>query len=187
MLGKHFNAMDPQTLEERREKQRVAVAYVLTEFRNLLRGDRFDCDRHGDQLRIDGDRIGLFDHGGLAVKQPSVEDKKALAEVMKQVRARGSFSEFPETLQSVIDSKRNNNQSGAEYLLHIQRGILAMSDFLKLLEPSDYVDIVKSLVVNNDIDLTFRRALGISWFTRLFFKIQPQRITYYSSQTQKCT
>ena len=167
VLGEHFNSLQPSNTDERDEKKRVAKAYVLAELRNLLRGDRFDCDRHGDQLRIDRNQIGIFDHGGLARNPPSDEDKRQLGKIISETKKRGSFAEFSSVLQESVQTERRLEESSKQYLLHIQRGMLAMSDFLDMLEPHDYTEILKSLALNNDIDPIFRKALGITRLTNL--------------------
>ena len=162
VLGPHFNELEADSPSGALEKKKVAKAYLLTEFRNLLSGDRFDCDRHGYQLRVDGEQIGLFDHGGLALSSPTVSDKRKLAKVLTKVRELGSFSHFNDELQVAIESEQSGDSDSSNYLTHVQRGVLALSDFLEQLEPKDYRDIFEGLATNGDIDPIFRQALGIS-------------------------
>ena len=176
VLGEHFNDLRPSNTDERNERKRVAQAYVLAELRNLLSGDRFDCDRHGDQLRIDKNQIGIFDHGGLARNPPSEEDKRQLGKIISETKKRGSFAEFSSVLQESIQIESRLEESSKKYLLHIQRGMLAMSDFLDLLEPQDYTEILKALALNNDIDPIFRKALGITRLTSLLNAVRRPEV-----------
>ena len=63
--GEHFNDLPEKTKEQQAYKKAVAKAIFTTELYTLLQMGPIDSDRHGAQVRVDGSKITLFDHGAI--------------------------------------------------------------------------------------------------------------------------
>ncbi len=63
--GEHFNDLPEKTKEQQAYKKAVAKAIFTTELYTLLQMGPIDSDRHGAQVRVNGSKITLFDHGAI--------------------------------------------------------------------------------------------------------------------------
>ncbi|MEZ4749211.1 MAG: AarF/UbiB family protein [Bdellovibrionota bacterium] len=162
--GVHFNDLPERTAKQKARKRDIARAYVALEISRILRGEKFDHDRHGAQLKIDGNKIYLFDFGAMATDDqlPTTEDRKVLAEVLyeglksfKSELGTGDHA-FGDYLFKLIQDKTEKG-GASDYLIRVQKGVIALGDFFKYLKPGDLEDVVKGVIqegqVHSDIVL----------------------------------
>lgn len=158
--GEHFNDLAADTPEAKQFKQDAAVAQLTAELYLRLSGKAVDHDRHGAQQRIEGNTIGVFDHGGQAVEAPNTEQKRLLAEVItKALKSHiGVLGLNKKPLgQALTDSikEAGTTPERREYLAELQRDILALGDFAKELNGLDQKQLVQikdAIFQTGDVD-----------------------------------
>lgn len=149
--GEEFNSLPNSMAGEKALRKAVAKAIFELELSNILRGQHFDCDRHGNQLRILFDAttkhitIGLYDFGEMSTIEPTKEDILQLNEII-----RTSLWEMfvGKTLnQHVTEHIRRLSQEGKniDYLIRVQKALLALQDFQKELSQSDLLEIMQNI------------------------------------------
>lgn len=85
VYGTEFNELPNQTSEDKEIRRAIAKAVITVELINILRGDCFDSDRHGNQLRHQNHQLGLYDFGEMSLQPPSEVELKQLAKVLSDV------------------------------------------------------------------------------------------------------
>lgn len=132
-------------------KQAVAYAVVKTELLNILKGNRFDCDRHGNQLRIQ--RIGnllevkLYDFGEMALDLPNQAQLSVLKLLINHcfnVVYNNQELNIYEIFESLI-KKYHPDSIEVDYLTRLQKAVLALNDFAQYLTKSDFKDIISNI------------------------------------------
>jgi len=189
MKGPTFNDLPSTTPEEALHKRQVAKAILYVELRNILSGNAFCPDRHGRNIRVDGNSVGHFDHGavhavvrdkkgnevnplhseealvsGGTVEIPGANrtEKLQLAEALYS-----SFTQLSEgqplavVLHNEIEKARAATGETPDYLIRVERALLAMNDCFKCLDSKgqDIKDILGGLLLNGDIDPVITAAL----------------------------
>ncbi len=147
--GQHFNDLPIKTLEEKAFKQAVAKAIFCVELSILLQGKEIDSDRHGAQVRIEGDNITMFDHGAmefvLPPKEkrnddetlqptsfiPTEENKECLIHIISDVvKEKKRGRSFKELLLQRMDSQCIEPQNRL-FISTIKRSLLALNDYIE--------------------------------------------------------
>ncbi len=187
MKGPTFNDLPANTPEEALQKRHVAKAIVYVELRNILSGNAFCVDRHGRNIRVDGSSVGHFDHGavhavvrdnkgnpvhplqaeqalvgGGSVEIPGAThtEKLQLAEALHSAYTQLSGGKpLAVVLHNEIEKARAATGETPEYLIRVERALLALNDCFKGLTGQDMKDILGSLYLNGDIDPTITGAL----------------------------
>lgn len=162
MHGQHFNDLPEQTEQQQARKKAIATACVTAELLTILKGGVFDHDRHGAQLRIDdANNIGLFDHGAMEIHPPSEEDKQVLARVLFHTLASyQSGTPLSEVLYDQINQIRETTGTSPDYLVRVERGLLALSDFLRYIQPEDVPAILVGIYHTGQIDPTIQQEVA---------------------------
>lgn len=135
--GARFN-----DLPDTEERRRLAEAYFRFELEQILSGRRFDHDRHGSQILVDGRQIAILDHGGLALNEPTSEQREALGGLLSRVigvmaSSEASRNSLMRAFQEEIQARANEDRSTLEYLVSVQRALLALGDFYSAMNPED--------------------------------------------------
>lgn len=187
MKGPTFNDLPATTPEEILHKQQVAKAIVYVELRNILSGNPFCVDRHGRNIRVDGTSVGHFDHGAVHAVVRDNKGKEVHPLKAEQALVGGGTVEIPgashteklqlaEALYSAytnlsggqplavvmhneIEKARIATGATPEYLIRVERALLALNDCFKCLDGQDMKDILGNLYLNGDIDRTITGAL----------------------------
>lgn len=130
-------------LPDSREKRLLAEAYLHFELEQMLSGGRFDHDRHGAQMLVNGSEIAILDHGGLALEEPTSEQRRALGQLLFQVvnqmskTGTASRAGILRAFQEGITELGNSDRSIVEYLVSFQRSLLALGDFYSSVDPGN--------------------------------------------------
>jgi len=147
--GKHFNDLPDKPQVKLEYKRRVAMAYFVFELATILRGGRFDFDRHGAQMRVQNQGLYLFDWGGMALQLPTQHDREQLGAVVFDIyMATQAGTSLDEAILSAI---QNFSVAGVDvdYLLKVQKALLALEDFRKYLSIEQVIGILVTLLQHN--------------------------------------
>ena len=189
MKGPTFNDLPSETPEEILHKRKVAKAILYVELRNILSGGAFCVDRHGRNIRVDGNSIGHFDHGAVhaVVRDKAGREVDPLladetlenggsveictaseAELLQLAGALYSSYEqlskgtpLAVVMHAEIEKARAQTGNTPDYLIRVERALLALNDCFRCLdsEGHDIKDILGSLYLNGDIHATICTAL----------------------------
>lgn len=146
--GSTFNNMPATTGTQKEYKQSFAMAYIAFELRNILSGKKFDHDRHGDQLCINPEtnEVGIFDTGAMALKAPTPQEQKLLGkticELILSSNKKLALSKLGSTLSNKIEAL-HKEKTDTQYLVEVQKGILALGDFFRTLKANDIRTILE--------------------------------------------
>lgn len=157
--GEHFN-----DLQNSPHKQAIAKAMVLTQISLRLAGFNTDLDRHGGNIKIDGNTITHFDFGAMNTTPLTREDKtitgKILAEVVIAVSKGKDFT------KALLNQIQNATVSDASriYLNGLNKDFLALGDYIHIIKKEDLANLLaKCLIaktVNPEIRAAFTAQLG---------------------------
>lgn len=147
--GIHFN-----DLPRGEFKSKFAKAYFKLEMENIFSGGFFDHDRHGAQLKIDlqNKTVGIFDNGAMSTWRPEPEEKKQLGQVMNKVISRAAMGkDVGEALIDAVQNEMKHNGS-SEYILAVQRGLLALNDFMREMNGKDRAIVLIDTLLSEKTD-----------------------------------
>lgn len=157
MPGVHFNDLPETTNDEKSYKSDFAKAYLTLELINILKGKEFDPDRHGSQLKIDGENVGLFDHGALSFEVPTKKDKEGLVTLIAN-----TFSAYQTSKNKSIGTlmyqelrklkKQSSDGKTPPYLIKVVTAMLKLNDFMRYIKPEDIQDILIAVYNSNTSD-----------------------------------
>jgi hypothetical protein len=155
MRGVHLDELSMQTPADKAYAKALAKAVVTAEMYVLLSGQPIDNDRHPAQGRIDRatDTIGLFDHGALDLTPPTKAEKQLLAKLF--VAATQGYQEgasMPQLFYEQLKETKETLGHVPDYLVKVERGVLAMSRFFKHLDTTDLKEIVAAVHQSGAID-----------------------------------
>lgn len=144
MEGVDFNDLPDGTHEQRIIKMATAKAVIEMELRNILRGQCFDSDRHGNQLKVKIEstsplvlKLGLFDFGEMSLNLPTVTDLRQLSKLMTRLIIMRDI--YHCIHEAISDAKKCGESIG--YLMRVHKGFLALQDFMHYLNDKDIRDI----------------------------------------------
>jgi len=129
--GVHFSDLPESTKEEIARKKSIAEAYLTLELSTILRGREFDHDRHGAQMRIEGNHIYLFDFGAMALDSPTEKEIEQAAAVIYRIFMDKKAGKISDKLFEEVRRITKEEGKTPKYLLHIQRSLLSLNDFME--------------------------------------------------------
>jgi hypothetical protein len=161
MKGTEFNKLPKSSEQDRTLCKAIALAVMEKELCLMLSGQQFDCDRHGNQVRIDIQdnhiHLGLYDFGEMSLNPLNEEEVQSLAALIKELPARLLKGDSIDGLfQKHIDLATKNSKP-CQHLMRINKGLLALQDFQKELDMRD----LKALLykIRNKIHPELNKAL----------------------------
>lgn len=145
-------------------KSAIAKAYLRQEFTNIFSGGVFDHDRHDAQMKnqIDNDKqevvFGIFDNGAMAINPPTKEAKEGLGVILndmtKLILQKGHTPSKTFTFALSDNIKKvntsNENPETRNYVLTVQRGLLALNDFMKEVNAVDTLELFVEALTKSD-------------------------------------
>ncbi len=154
----------------------VAEAIVTLELQNILRGGCFDCDRHGNQLRIRLDKannvvdIGLYDFGEMSLERPSDIEIMQFVNVLNSIDYASLSSTpfatlFENELSKHIETLHKRNDA-AKYLMHIRKGVLSLQDFYQHVPTNRLIKILLTVAKTSEIHPILTSAIA-NWTSSL--------------------
>ena len=164
--GQHFNDIAKKS-ENPKYVKKLAKAILTVEMTHLLSGDAVDHDRHGAQARIEGNRIGLFDFGGMALHAPSEHQKALLASALSRTMRNYSVQNPLAKPKSIGDAlsraiqeiSRNAPEADQDYLSGVQRGLLALTDYMKTLSKEEILSVMLTVVAQPTLDPVIHKEI----------------------------
>jgi hypothetical protein len=149
MYGTEFNELPNQTPEDKEIRRAIAKAIITVELINILQGDCFDSDRHGNQLRHQNHQLGLYDFGEMALQPPNEVELKQLANVLSDIPIAAIKNRLFNTNFDLLLTEhiRKALKSGepTSYLMRVRKGLLALRDFQKELSTEELIDVLKQV------------------------------------------
>jgi hypothetical protein len=157
--GLHFNELPTATPEQRAYRTAVAQAMIVGHLSARLAGLPVDRDRHGGNIKIEGNRIYHFDYGAMELMPPSVEDRRALGRVLaRTVRDSMSGRDFSSAIIANIDSIEVSEQTRA-FLGGFKREVLALGDYLSAIPEAQRPAMLATIFSSDTIDPVIREAI----------------------------
>lgn len=147
--GNHFNDLPEDTEDQLLYKKQIALAYYAFELSSILRGRRFDNDRHGAQLRIAGNNIYLFDWGGMLLQDPTPAELLQLGGTVFDFGMALQLGSSPENAIFQSVQTRANQGEDISYLINVQRAMLALEDFRQYIDVGVLSTLIKTLLQTN--------------------------------------
>ncbi len=174
--GNHFldnKNVDPQ------EKKDLAKAVLTFELYQILKGGRFDKDRHGAQMRIEGRDIHMFDFGAYTEQEPTVDERKQLGRVLEEgVAFLIAGRPLDKVIQELVKKERDAGKP-THYLSAVQEALLKLYDYYSIV-PESLVESISAVFetgrVHPDIGLRLQPRVGmLKLFMRCSIIIQNAR------------
>ncbi|RME57746.1 MAG: hypothetical protein D6780_07835, partial [Candidatus Dadabacteria bacterium] len=154
MTGTHFLALPEENKEELERKKAIALAILTVEFRNILRG-AFDCDRHGAQLKVQGNTIKHFDFKAMRLEEWDREGIEQFGEFLTS-----SFlfsSNLRDISMSLINFRKSLRERGKDahpFIVEVQKALLSLGDYARYLTARDLKRAIVSALaagIHNDL------------------------------------
>jgi ankyrin repeat protein len=165
MPGVEFNAL-PE--DEGILKNVVAKAVIGKELSLLLSGMAFDCDRHGNQLRVKvvGQNIylGLFDFGEMGLAPLTETELRSTAELLRELphqlakKGTGIDNLFQKHIKTAISKGESYR-----HLMRFNKALLALQDFREHVTAKEFKNIIVKIQVT--AHPLFKEALDSYWQT----------------------
>lgn len=180
--GISFNRLPQDTPEQIHLRRVVAIAVLQKELKLILSGGCFDCDRHGEQLKVsiapDGViHLGLFDFGEMGLEELSSREMQQVAVFLTALpKALKNNQSITGVMEEHINLAVRQGKS-YNHLIRMQKAFLALQDYVRVLEPElTMADMLKQVLP--EINPDYRRALksgymqSLSWTETglLFFR-----------------
>lgn len=150
MPGIEFNDLPNASLSEKRIRKAIALAVFEKELCLILSGQPFDCDRHGNQFRVEiKDKtihLGLYDFGEMSLEPLSAQEIESLAALVYQfpkvLKRQGSIDAlFQEHIQRAVQQGEP-----CRHLMRVNKALLALQDIQKELTPPEIIDIFQNIL-----------------------------------------
>lgn len=158
--GSHFNDLPKSSY-----KEAAAKAVLITQLSLRLSGINTDLDRHGGNIRIEGNVINHFDFGAMNTKPISQDDKRITGKVLAQAiyATRANNEDFTKALLNAIQIARVSSET-REYLNGLTKDFLALGDYTNSISSDDLVLVMafcfSAKTVDPQIKDTFKEELG---------------------------
>jgi len=196
--GEHFN-----DFEDEEFKKSFSKAYLQLELENLFAGNPFDHDRHGAQMKIQKIddthyNVGIFDNGAMSDRPPTPQECRQLGNVLNNIlntlpnikkpleivkyftsKKRG----FAHIFNDAVQQETKNAQS-SDYLLAVQRGMLALNDYMRNLSDAEVLSVI-TLSINNVKKTTQKKV--VDCITDENMQKLEDIVSYLSTQDKKST
>jgi hypothetical protein len=126
-----------------------SIAYYTVELLNMLRGGVFDHDRHGAQLfqEKEDTMLWLIDTGAMALSEPSPSDRRMAGRFFAKIQ--NSLIHGMKIESAVMLSLQKMYKQAGElpqYVIEVQRGLLALADFSRHIPQDRMFDIVSAVM-----------------------------------------
>lgn len=140
----------PQDAAYQRNFARAMAAMII---RNRVSGNPTDGDRHLGQQNIDGQRIGLYDHGGLPLKAPTSQqlalEGRIMGEVIWKSQNPVAGQDFITTLDHTIGEYAKKHSAHAEYLTEMRMSLLKLGNYAEIIPPAELKGILANAIVEH--------------------------------------
>lgn len=158
MKGTHFLDVPEKTPKQREEKKKRAIAVLVVELNNILRGE-FDNDRHGGNVKTGNHTIGHFDFKAMSLEKWSQEGFDQFAKILFNViQKTQSVQEFTNTLLAEQKALRDRGSHVDPFVTEAQKAILSLGEYVRLLEPQDLQRVLLS-ALSQGIDKRMETAV----------------------------
>lgn len=156
--GQPFNELakentDPEWLHD------FSLAYHSFELKNMLSGNLFDEDRHGEQMNIESNSATLYDFGAISLEQAAPDELfelgQLIADFYKELQNNKTATDLGESLAQTFSksiTERKDAGKTPHYLVSINRAWLALGDYRKNFRQEDYKDMLISVLKSGSVN-----------------------------------
>ncbi len=143
--GLHFNDLGDASPEEKILRERIATANLVVVLDQILQGGAFDFDRHGEQVKVEGNLVTVFDFGGILLNPPSVRQKKLLGHVLVDGIISLLDGKDMDTILFEFLKRNKLAREDLNFILIVQRALLAVQDFRKHVSNQRLISALKAI------------------------------------------
>lgn len=152
--GDHFIELPEQNEPELAEKKTYAMVNLAFELNNKLRG-RFDCDRHGGNVKIllKSREVGHFDFMSMAINDWNKEGYRQFARLListlgGEKTVKQFFNDLLEQEKLLREELHGAGKQLDPYVMEVQKGLLTDAEYTEMLDRNDLMRVVISSLLN---------------------------------------
>ncbi len=151
IFGDHYIELPETSAEEKLKKKNYAKAILTLELNNKLNG-KFDPDRHGGNIKIEGQNIGHFDFKSMALQDWSYEGYrqfiKILTGVINKVKTpKQFFSDLVEQERLERERLTSEGKSIDPFVTEVSKGLLTDGEYAQILDKHDLMCVIVSALL----------------------------------------
>lgn len=166
--GEHFNEL----LKHSFYKKALAKAMIATQLSLRLAGCTTDLDRHGGNIKVQGNSINHFDFGAMNVTALTEEDKTITGRILAEtVLAAAKGKNFSNAL---LNSIQNAQVSAASriYLNGLNKDFFALGDYIDEVDPNELGNLIAKCLLADTMDPQINAAfkLGLGSYAPVVYK-----------------
>ncbi|KTD55265.1 heat shock protein HtpX [Legionella sainthelensi] len=166
--GEHFNDLKTSPY-----KTALAKAMVVTQLSLRLAGFNTDLDRHGGNIKIQGNTITHFDFGAMNLSSITEEDKRITGKILAQILiAVFKGDAFSDALLTTIQNAQVSEVSRI-YLNGLNKDFLALGDYFKEIDKQELAHLVAQCLIGDTVDsqinTAFKEELGLAPYVLFYF------------------
>ncbi|AUH73404.1 M48 family metallopeptidase [Legionella sainthelensi] len=166
--GEHFNDLKASSY-----KTALAKAMIITQLSLRLAGFNTDLDRHGGNIKIQGNTICHFDFGAMNLSSITEEDKRITGKILAQILIAVFKGEaFSKALLTTIQNAQVSEVSRI-YLNGMNKDFLALGDYLKEIDKQELAHLVAQCFIRDTVDsqinAAFKEELGLVPYVLFYF------------------
>jgi hypothetical protein len=180
--GPHYNDLPSKTPLDKSAKRKLGLAYHTLELSLILRGEYFDQDRHGGQMRVQDKNVQLYDFGAIELKEPSKEDLRDLGRLLFKLKNILTSNQADTAANYILDQITEKKSSGknTDYLVALHKSWLALGDFREHMTATDYEQMLSAVLLYNNINPEIKNgfAEGMSFTEKMgavFGRVKPEK------------
>lgn len=173
--GEHFN-----DLINSPKKQAIAKAMVITQISLRLAGFNTDLDRHGGNIKIQGNTITHFDFGAMNTTPLTTEDKTITGKILAEVVI--AVSEGKDFTKALLNHIQNATVSDASriYLNGLNKDFLALGDYIHIIKTGALANLLAKCLIAKTVDPEIRAAFSAR--LGFLYGILIQNVLTYKTQ-----
>lgn len=152
--GDHYIELPEGNGSETAEMKAYAMVILTFELNNKLRG-RFDCDRHGGNVKIQRDKreIGHVDFKSMALNEWSEEGYGQFARLLMSTlggekTVRQFFNDLLEQERLLREELHDSGKQLDPYVMEVQKGLLTDGEYTQMLDRNDLMRVIISALLN---------------------------------------
>jgi len=154
IAGTHFLELSDRT----EEKKDCATAILTLELNNIFRG-RFDNDRHGGNVRVDGNKIGHFDFKAMSTQEWDQEGYDQFASLLFTALLKMKTPD--ELMDLLLDEERKLKEGNVvitPFVMEAQKALLSLGEYSRCLSAEDLQRVFVS-ALRQDINPKMKAAI----------------------------
>lgn len=150
--GTVFNELPNDLIEDKTIRKAVALAIMEVELALIFSGQSFDCDRHGEQCKIEAQgsniHVGLYDFGEMSLAPLTGQEINSLSQLVYQLPlAIKEGRSITDLFQSQIEKAIREGEP-YRHFIRVNKAFLALQDIQQDLSQDELKQIFKKVLPN---------------------------------------